>query len=101
MKQLVSTISSKGQITIPAELRQHLGVREGDKRLFILEDNGEVRVQALQYATIDSLVGAAVSLSQPPNWDQIMDVLDQERAAKYKALRSSHVSADSDAGANE
>ncbi len=33
-----STISSKGQVTIPLEIRQRLGVREGDRVEFVVEN---------------------------------------------------------------
>jgi len=33
----ISTISSKGQITLPQEVRQRLGVREGDKVEFTFD----------------------------------------------------------------
>ena len=37
----LAKITSKGQITIPIEIRRKLGVKEGDKVLF-LEDAGRV-----------------------------------------------------------
>jgi len=37
----IAKITSKGQITIPVEIRKKLGVREGDKILFI-EEAGRV-----------------------------------------------------------
>lgn len=33
-----STISSKGQVTIPIEVRHRLGLNEGDKVEFVFED---------------------------------------------------------------
>ncbi|NQT08037.1 AbrB/MazE/SpoVT family DNA-binding domain-containing protein, partial [Candidatus Bathyarchaeota archaeon] len=33
----VSTVSSKGQVTIPKEIRETLGVNEGDKLIFLVE----------------------------------------------------------------
>ncbi|HTZ57111.1 MAG TPA: AbrB/MazE/SpoVT family DNA-binding domain-containing protein [Acidobacteriaceae bacterium] len=33
-----STISSKGQITLPLEIRRRLGLREGDRVEFVVED---------------------------------------------------------------
>jgi len=40
-------VTSKGQITVPREIRRRLGVRAGDKLEF--EDNGkEVRVKAVR-----------------------------------------------------
>jgi antitoxin PrlF len=34
---LVSTISSKGQITVPIEIRRRLGLREGDRVEFVVD----------------------------------------------------------------
>jgi antitoxin PrlF len=33
-----STVSSKGQVTIPVEIRQRLGLKEGDKVEFVFEE---------------------------------------------------------------
>jgi len=33
----VSTVTSKGQVTIPKEIRETLGVIEGDKLIFLVE----------------------------------------------------------------
>jgi antitoxin PrlF len=37
-----STISSKGQITVPLEIRRRLGLKEGDRVEFVLEDERTV-----------------------------------------------------------
>lgn len=42
--ELRAKVTSKGQLTIPKEVRRALGVREGDYLIFDLED-GEVRVR--------------------------------------------------------
>ena len=34
-----STISSKGQITVPLEIRRRLGLKEGDRVEFVVEDD--------------------------------------------------------------
>lgn len=34
-----STISSKGQITVPREIRNRLGLKEGDRVEFVVEDD--------------------------------------------------------------
>ena len=36
---LNSTISSKGQITVPLEIRRRLGLREGDRVEFVVEND--------------------------------------------------------------
>lgn len=59
----MSTISSKGQVTIPASVRRAIGVGTGDKLLFVLRDDGTVslfnqNMMALRVA-IDAFAGAA------------------------------------------
>ena len=39
-------LTTKGQITIPKEVRDHLGVETGDRLSFEIRDGGEVLVQA-------------------------------------------------------
>ena len=39
-----ATITSKGQVTIPKDIRKHLGLREGEKTIFI-ERTGEVIIR--------------------------------------------------------
>ncbi len=41
-----ATLSSKGQITLPRQVRQALGVTTGDRLDFTVEPSGQVRVQA-------------------------------------------------------
>ena len=40
-------ITSKGQVTIPRTIREHLHVAEGDRIDFRVEDNGEVRLSSV------------------------------------------------------
>jgi len=39
----IATVTSKGQVTLPASLRRRLGIQEGS-RLVFLESGGELRV---------------------------------------------------------
>jgi AbrB family looped-hinge helix DNA binding protein len=43
MKALLTTVTSKGQVTIPVEIRRLLGVTPHTKVAFIVE-NGQVRI---------------------------------------------------------
>jgi AbrB family looped-hinge helix DNA binding protein len=47
----VSTITAKGQTTIPKKIRNHLKLRTGDRIDFIVQDNGKVM---LEPATLDA-----------------------------------------------
>jgi antitoxin PrlF len=41
-----ATITSKGQITVPKEIREALGVRPGDRLAFHAREDGTVTVEA-------------------------------------------------------
>lgn len=41
-----STMTSKGQITVPKEVREHLGVGPGDRLDFQIRDGGAVVVES-------------------------------------------------------
>jgi antitoxin PrlF len=43
----VSTITSKGQVTIPKKVRERLHLRTGDKLDFHIEDDGSLRVHPI------------------------------------------------------
>ena len=51
-----ATITSKGQITLPREVREHLHVREGDRVEFEINREGEVRVRPMTGA-VEELFG--------------------------------------------
>jgi len=82
MKSTVSTISSKGQITIPAEVRRHLGVGASDKISVVITDEGRVELRPVRY-TLEDVIG---SIAPVPN-----ESLDLEReidvAMEEQAIR--------------
>ena len=57
-----STVSSKGQVTIPKQVREALGVDAGDRVLFVVRDDGVVE---LRPETVDLL--DLVGILEPPN----------------------------------
>ena len=40
-----STVTSKGQVTLPKQIREHLHVVPGDRIDFVVKDNGQVVVR--------------------------------------------------------
>jgi antitoxin PrlF len=80
MKEIVSTITSKGQVTIPAEVRKHLGLNKREKIAFVIDEEGDVHLKAPHYPTVASLRGAAGSLPNPMSWEDIERVVEEERA---------------------
>jgi antitoxin PrlF len=39
MNEQLTVVTRKGQVTIPADIRRALGIKEGDKVAFVLEDD--------------------------------------------------------------
>jgi AbrB family looped-hinge helix DNA binding protein len=82
MKEIRSTITKKGQVTIPAEVRRHLGVGAPDKVTFVIdEEDGSVRLRAPRYPDLRALRGAAGSLERPLPWKEMREIAREDRLA--------------------
>ena len=85
MKEVISTLTSKGQVTIPAEIRKYLGMETNDKVAFVIDDAGAVRLRVLRYPTVASLRGAAGSLKKQLSWQEMQQIAYEDRfKAKYE-----------------
>lgn len=78
----LAKISSNGQITVPVEIRQQLGLRSGDKILFIQKRNGEIVIgNASSYAirkAQEAFSGAAEALGVT-NEDDVQALVNEVR----------------------
>lgn len=72
MKAETATVTSKGQLVIPARLRKRLGIKKGTRVSFV-EDNRRMIVQPVTREFIRSLQG---SLKGEPS---LLDFLLEER----------------------
>lgn len=81
-KEAISTISSKGQVTLPVEVRKHLKVKSKDKVAFVIEPNGKVQVAPAKYPNIQSLRGIAGKLKHPLSFRKMRKIAYQERLTK-------------------
>ena len=79
MKEFVSALTSKGRVTIPAEVRKYLGIGTNDKVAFVIDDEGVVRLRVLRYPTVASLRGAAGSLKKPLSWQEMQQIAFEDR----------------------
>lgn len=71
-----STVTTKGQVTIPADLRRQLGLSPGDRVGFVLEDG------ALRLVKREDRVEAAFGLIPA---DRAVSDEDMERAIRTRA----------------
>lgn len=81
----LAKISANGQITVPAEIRRLLGLRSGDKILFMQNPNGEIVIynasaQAL-YKAQKAFTGVAEQMGVH-NEDDVQALVDEVRYGK-------------------
>lgn len=53
----LATLTSKGQVTIPSEIRRRMGLKAGDKLDFRVDDDGRLTVRLTSETTYRRLVG--------------------------------------------
>lgn len=73
---LLSTLTSKGQATIPAEIRQALNLRPGDKVMFEIHNNQVTLMKAepLDYAYHAALSNTLDEWSSPEDDEAYNDL---------------------------
>lgn len=77
MEQHLMVVTRKGQVTIPVEIRRALGLKEGDKVAFSMQD-GEVRL--LRGGSVVERTAGALGSDSP------MLAAGEERAAAEQAI---------------
>ena len=81
----LAKISVNGQITVPIEIRRQLGLKSGDKILFLQKQNGEIVVSNASNAAIRkaqaAFIGAADAIGVS-NEDDIQALVDEVRYGK-------------------
>ena len=87
MKEIVSTITSKGQVTIPVEVRRQLGVATNDKITFVIDDEGAVQIRAPRYSTVASLRGAAGTLKEPLTKEAMLEIAHEDAVAEQSRAK--------------
>ena len=71
----LAKITARGQITIPAEIRKKLGVKDGDKVVF-LEDNGRIIVANAAMVVLKTAQDAFEGEAQRLGLQSEQDVMD-------------------------
>ena len=90
MIERVATISSKNQITLPADVRRRLGVGASDKIAFVFTPSGEVMVRRPKYdlesilGSLPALPGASIDFER-----EIEEATDEEIRRKQQRRQNS------------
>jgi AbrB family looped-hinge helix DNA binding protein len=80
VRMLESTITRKGQVTIPKAIRDRLGVKEGEKVLFVMR--GEEVVLNVIKGTILDLRGSVQPSAHPEDFEKICQSVKRAVAKK-------------------
>ena len=79
MAEILMTVTSKGQVTIPAAVRRYLKIKKNQKIALILESDGSVRLKAPRYSSIADLSGAAGALGKKLSWPEMLAIAYDDR----------------------
>ncbi len=82
MKELLSAVTRKGQVTVPAEVRRTLGLKEGDKVAFVMDED-QVRLVPVG-SVVDRTAGMFRTGRRPETAAELRDAA--ERAVAGQAV---------------
>jgi antitoxin PrlF len=72
-----ATMTSKGQLTIPKELRDQLGLKAGDRVEFVPDADGKVTMRRAKYQSITDLFGILPAGSIPATVEEMDEVIGE------------------------
>jgi AbrB family looped-hinge helix DNA binding protein len=72
-------VTSKGQVTLPAELRNRLGIEAGDRILFVEQTDGSFALR-VRSGTLADLKGLLRGKARPASDKQIREWIDEARS---------------------
>ena len=73
------TLSSKGQLTLPKEIREHLCMAPGDRLDFVIDEGGVVTVRR----AVSGLAGLQGRLHQPGRRGLTVEEMDEGIAREH------------------
>lgn len=72
MKERLTTVTRKGQITLPAEIRRSLGIQEGDKLAVSLLEGEEAQVVLKPVKSVAAMTfGSVPPRKQPEDFKEL------------------------------
>lgn len=83
MRELTSTVTSKGQVTIPIEVRRLLKIAPADKVTFVVEDD-QVRI-ARKESVVARTAGAIEVDGPPASAERLREMAEQAIADEVVA----------------
>jgi len=85
MREITTTLTKKGQVTVPVEIRNFFGLKTNDKITFKISD-GIVQISPAKYS-IEDVYGIVKPINKPENFKKIRETAVNEYVQKvYKEM---------------
>ncbi len=78
MKEILTSVTQRGQVTLPAEVRRLLGLKPYDKVAFTI-DNGEVRLKPAKF-TAETVYQSVPPLNHPLSDKEMSAIAKEDKA---------------------
>ena len=85
MRRFVGNVSTKGQVTLPAELRSKLGIKPGD-RVEMSETEQGIVVHRRPKLTLDDIYGSIPPLKDGRSLAEVIEMATEEAAREHLKL---------------
>ena len=83
MKEIITTMTQRGQVTVPSEVRRLLGLKPRDKVAFSIEDD-EVRLTPARF-TLESAFGSVKPLKRREDFKRISREARDEKLTRERS----------------
>lgn len=85
MRELLTVVTRKGQITLPAEIRRSLGIEEGDKIAVSIADPQNARIMLRPIRSVAEMTFGAVHPRQrPEDIKELRDLFQESMAERHR-----------------
>ena len=86
MRELLTVVTRKGQITLPIEIRRSLGIEEGDKIAVSIADPQNARIMLRPVRSVAEMTFGAVSPRQrPEDIRELRDLFQESMTERHRA----------------
>ena len=79
-REIWASVTERGQVTIPAEVRRALGLGKRDKVIFSMDD-GVVKVKRAKHWR--EVIGSVPPLKEPKTWEEMVDIAHEDLVEEY------------------
>jgi len=90
----VARLTTKGQITIPIGIRKKLNVKEGDKILFLEEDNGRIYFENAALLAFSRIQEAMAGEAQKAGFNTEQELQDYAKEIRQEMWEKNYANND-------